>query len=1189
MLDGRYELVERVGTGGMGVVWRVFDAEWGRDLALKLPLPAVLESPVLRERYLREAETWIGLGVHPHIVQCWFVTEIEGVPALFLDYLTGGSLADWMDEGHIEPGQWELIIEIAMQAAEGLAYAHSKGVIHRDVKPENLLIRGDERVCVTDFGLVKTAVEESEVLPSGLLESSSGVTCVGAFLGTPRYAAPEQWGAAELVGPPADIYALGVTLYEMCAGRRPFDHDDEDIPPMDLVRRHLSLPPPDPRDFEPSVPAELAELCLRMLDKDPGKRPPQMGAVREALQLVHRKLSGRNFRPAAPLLETQTSDVLNNQAVSLHSLGKVAEAEEALRRGLDLDPGHPECLYNLVQLQRRSGRIGHLEALRRLKQARAYYPLSLLSLEQGKAEEALLALQEVQPHELSSAGLHHRARGDALMVLGDYVAAGQAYAEAELAMPKDTAIALRRRLASAGRGRLPGGAIHFPSAKPLPVGGKIDPLAHLKLDVHASAVIEVTQTSVVSRSLREGDAEIWVARCPSAGRVSRIWIAEDRLAIADSRGFEIRELPSMQLLGRREGRLLACTPRVDYMIVLEGSSPSLVVLETGEFQHIDTGGQKPGDGPFLAAFDRQGQALILLLPSGNLATLDEYNRAIVESWPSRVDGHQEVSCLAVTADRVVVVGLANGTIRGYNLNTRTVDFATQVDDVPRTLEVCSGGTRLIVRTARDGFFILSRGGQVLLSGDGALAVEPQGQRALVAYQGRLVLLNLNPLHEVREWPQREVSPLQSAGFSADGRLAVTLSISGSCSVWEVDETNRVYQRELLMSPGRSYADILSADEQFHRHMSLAREALARREFSESQRHWRRARKVPGYGQRAVALDFGWQLLQKLKRHELEAVWERLSIEEASPFTMDLHPKGRRLLFCHGQEARLALDQDGSVRTMWTASRPDPIMLARFVQSGEESLVLTVDASGQAALHNPADGSLDEFSLDGAPLAQVALHGSLLTFQGRNGGLGQYDLADGSYYFREEALPLQLIVPWRKGKVLATTSESLGILDLAKPGSALEPLRLGLAITKVPCFMENLLERGLLVLGFTSGTLRILDVKGSGVLAALPHGEGNIVTSFQLLAELSVAVTTTARGQICFWDLLTQQSLEEFVVHQNGVAQARASQSGRYLLTSECVGTLRYWETSWTTGELRGKGKEVSWPFRRKSGGLFTSG
>ncbi len=516
VLEGRYELIKLVGAGGMGVVWRVFDREWDRDLALKMPRPAVLNSPILRERYVREAETWIGLGVHPHIVQCWFVTEMHGVPALFLDYLTGGSLKSWIDDGHVKPGQWDLIIEIAMQVAEGLAYAHSKGVIHRDVKPENLLIRGDERVCVTDFGIVKTVDTREIKGKAGVAaEENSGMTGVGAYLGTPLYGAPEQWGAAERVGPSADLYALGVTLYEMCCGRRPFDAPGEDPPPELLIQRHLQEPPPDPREFYAGVPAELARLCLLMLAKNPAKRPPHMLAVREFLSSIYHKLTGKSFRAPAPLLGAQSPDVLNNQAVSLVNLGKLTQAVETLRRGLRLDPGHPECLYNLVCLEKRHGRIGHLEALRRLKHARAYYPLALLSIEEGMAADAYDLLRSLNPDDLPSPGLVHRATGDALMYLGHYGAAERAYAKAHELMSRDAVAEQRRRLA-AEKGRDPSGAIHFPSPDPRHINRSSDPSLRLLLDEEGEGLVGLTQSTATYLSLQEGGFAAEVAR-PTSG------------------------------------------------------------------------------------------------------------------------------------------------------------------------------------------------------------------------------------------------------------------------------------------------------------------------------------------------------------------------------------------------------------------------------------------------------------------------------------------------------------------------------------------------------------------------------------------------------------------------------------------------------------------------------------------------
>lgn len=1178
VLDDRYELIGLVGEGGMGVVWRVFDREWGRDLALKLPRPLVLESPILRERYVREAETWIGLGVHPHIVQCWFVTEVDGVPALFLDYLTGGSLANWMDDGHLRPGQWDLIVELAMQAAEGLAYAHSKGVIHRDVKPENLLIRGDERVCVTDFGLVKTAVEEPSAVPASLLEGDPGTTYGSAYLGTPRYAAPEQWGAAQTVTPSADMYALGVTLFEMCAGRRPFDHDREDPSPADIIRRHLFDPVPDPRDFNPSVPPDLAYLCLQMLEKEPAKRPSEMVALRQALHRIHQRLTPRVFRPAAPLLGAQSPDVLNNQAVSLHSLGKSGEAVETLRRGLGLDPGHPECLYNLVQIEKRSGRIGFTEALRRLEQARAYYPLALLLLEHGLPADALSCLGRVRPEGLFSPGPHHRARGDALMYLARYEEAEQAYRQAQQHMPKDAAAEGRRALAARRTGVDPAGAVCFPSPYAIERNEDTDFTRQVLLDEGGEGLLILSQEDAVYSPLGAPEKQVKVSRSEDAGRISQTWISSERVLLADSQGYEFRGLPSMRLQARREGRLLACAPGMERVLADHRDSLHLYLMKKGRVQRLPTPGRGPSEGPVLAAFDPSGQRLSILLGSGRLARLDESRGLVLEPWPSRVADHQQARCMACATDGSVFLGLASGKVSCYDSSARAVRFSLDFDQVPRSIEICAGGSRVIVRTTLGGFFLLDREGAVLLSGDGPLAVAPDDQRVLLLSGGEQALYSLDPLHELRRWPEAQTRTAKSVAFSGDGRLAVVLDVSGSFTVWQTDESSRVYQRELLMSPGRSYADILSAHQHFHRHLEAAREALDRGEALESHRHLQRARKVPGYGQGGPALDFAWQLLGTLRRDRLEAVWEQWSVAGPGLGDIDLHPDGKHVLFCFADRATVAVHEDGAARTVWTTQLSETICLLRYVQRRDRSIVVIAGESGRVTLHDADDGSLlDGFNLDGGPVRRMLLHPSAITYLCHDGSLGQYSLLGGMHHVRAWAGdPLRSFAPWRGDKVLAATSERFGLLDLSRPEADFEKLQLGLEITKTPCFVEYLAERGLLVLGFLSGKLRILDVGGAGVLATLAHGEGQVVTAFALLAELAVAVTTTACGQLVFWDLRSEQPLDRFEAHREGVSSLRSSRAGRFLLTAGRDGLIRLWETCWTTRAGRKTDREVPW-------------
>jgi tetratricopeptide (TPR) repeat protein len=1176
-LEGRYEVIELVGEGGMGVVWRVFDREWDRDLALKLPRPVVLESPVLRDRYVREAETWIGLGVHPHIVQCWFVTEVQGVPALFLDYLTGGSLANWMDDGHLRPGQWDLIVELAMQAAEGLAYAHSKGVVHRDVKPENLLVRGDERVCVTDFGLVKTGVAQAEEEDRLPLPGGDRPAANSTYLGTPSYAAPEQWGTAEQVGPSADMYALGVTLYEMCAGRRPFDHEDEDATPGDIIRRHLFEPVPDPREFQPGIPTELAHLCMAMLDKEPNRRPPQMIALREALHDIHRKLTPRKFRAAAPLPGAQSPDVLNNQAVSLHSLGKSGQAIETLRRGLGLDPGHPECLYNLVQIERRAGHIDALEALRRLEQARAYYPLALLLLEQGLPERALACLHEVRPELLSSPGLYHRARGDALMYLERFAEAEEAYLQAREHMPKDAAAEQRQMLAAAATGTDAEGAVHFPSSRPVHQQDQQNYAVQISLDQTGDALILVSQAQAVFQPWRDPQSAVRVERPRDGGRVLTHRVAGERMVIADTRGYEFRSLPSLRLMACREGRLLACSSDLTYVLTEDEGSLHLYDMEKFRVRRLPN--QVPGAsaGTLLAAFDRAGENLRLLLSRGQLASLDEELGVVAEPWPGRVEGYQQARCLAVGPEGETVVGLADGTVRCYHPGQETVLFDLQLEGTPRAVEIAAAGTRVLVRTIRGHFFLLDRRGQVLLRGDGPLTISPDGERALILSAGQQILFRLDPLHELRRWPHAQTETAKSVAFSGDGRMAVVLDVSGSFALWQTDESSRVYQRELLMSPGRGYADILSAHEQFQRHLEAAQEALQRDKPQESHRHLQRARKVPGYGQGGPALDFAWRLLRTLPRDSLESVWEQWSLAGCEADDIDLHPDGRQLLYSVEGQATMVVYQDGVARPVWSISRDEPIRFLRYVQRRDRSIVVMAGQSGQVTLHDSDSGQqLDEFSLEGGAVTRMLLHPSAITYLCQDGSLGQYSLVGGMHRLRGFAPgTIELFAPYQGDRVMATTDQRFGLLDLSQTRSDIEPLP-GLQISKTPCFVDYLAERELLVLAFDSGKLRLLELGGAGVLATLAHGEGTVVTAFLLLPELSVAITTTACGRIVFWDLFTEQPLEQFLAHRDGVNQLRGSQGGRFLLTCGSDGMVRYWETCWTTREARPGDRVLPW-------------
>lgn len=258
---GGYQLVERVGAGGVGMIYKAVAAD--RPLAaVKLLLPDFRHDVEFRERFLREHSLGRMLE-HESIVRTLEGGEQDGTLYLVMEFLKGPTLKALM-AGHSLTVEESLTL--LRRILPGLAYAHERGVVHRDVKPENVLITEDGQVKVIDFGLAR--------LPGG-----QRVTRTGTALGTPSYMAPEQITGRD-PDPRSDQYSAGVLMFHMLTGRLPFEH----VNPMAVAMAHMSEPPPSLRSLRPSVPEGLERIVLRMLSKDPEHRYPDIHAVLAALK-----------------------------------------------------------------------------------------------------------------------------------------------------------------------------------------------------------------------------------------------------------------------------------------------------------------------------------------------------------------------------------------------------------------------------------------------------------------------------------------------------------------------------------------------------------------------------------------------------------------------------------------------------------------------------------------------------------------------------------------------------------------------------------------------------------------------------------------------------------------------------------------------------------------------------------------
>jgi serine/threonine-protein kinase len=284
-----YELLEELGRGGMGVVYKAHHKRMDIPVALKMVLAGAHASDDQLARFEDEART-LAQHRHPNIVQIYNVDEHDGLPYIALEYVGGGTLADQIGGKPMDP---EVAAEHARTLAAAMAYAHGAGtypVIHRDLKPANVLVAEDGTLKITDFGLAKAIEEESGgdeptvVVVAGSRGrpgSGSGSTRTGAIMGTPSYMAPEQaWGRTEQIGPASDQYAVGVMLYEMLTGRPPLQAAHR-LQTLELVRHQEPVPP---TRLQPRIPRDLETICLRALQKEPHKRYPSCADLAEDLR-----------------------------------------------------------------------------------------------------------------------------------------------------------------------------------------------------------------------------------------------------------------------------------------------------------------------------------------------------------------------------------------------------------------------------------------------------------------------------------------------------------------------------------------------------------------------------------------------------------------------------------------------------------------------------------------------------------------------------------------------------------------------------------------------------------------------------------------------------------------------------------------------------------------------------------------
>jgi len=366
---------------------------------MKQPRPEHFADEDSKENFTRECQTWINLGLHPHIVSCYYVREVEGIPTIFSEWMDGGSLADIMGNGKLYAGteteQGERILDIAIQFARGLHYAHEcrdengepQGLIHQDVKPGNLLLTGEWEAKVADFGLARARaiLTMGEIDMAGPAESGGSnkktmYQHAGGY--TPAYCSMEQMDGHKLTRS-TDIYSWAVSVMEMYVGSLPWANG--------VVAGLNCL-----EYFETArilMPDDMKKLLANCLKSEESERPRDFFVVEEELLRIYQETTGRSYPRPVSKAASDTADSLNNRALSFLDLNKPEEAERCWERALRNNPNHIDSIFNRNLYLWRSGKIDDTEVLEQMRSNAAVteHPsgnelITQLERESGKTE-----------------------------------------------------------------------------------------------------------------------------------------------------------------------------------------------------------------------------------------------------------------------------------------------------------------------------------------------------------------------------------------------------------------------------------------------------------------------------------------------------------------------------------------------------------------------------------------------------------------------------------------------------------------------------------------------------------------------------------------------------------------------------------------------------------------------------------
>jgi WD40 repeat protein/serine/threonine protein kinase len=813
-----YDVKEILGEGGMGKVYRVHHRGWNVDLALKRPKAQELIKAGGAETFTREAEAWVNLGLHAHIVSCYYVRTLHGIPCVFAEYVEGGSLADWIRSRRLyeggPPEALERVLDIAIQMAWGLDYAHDQGLVHQDVKPANVMMTPDGTAKVTDFGLARAGARRRAGAVRGA--GAQGDTLLATVGGmTPAYASPEQ-ARGEPLSRKTDVWSWAVSVLEMFLGEVTWLSGQAAREVLALYRDS------EPADSAlPPMPDQVARLLLKCFSESPRERPQDQKEIAAALQGVYQGVAGKPHGRQRPR-QAEDADSLNNRAVSQLDLERPDQAEGLWESALRIEPHHIQSTYNQGLHLWRVARLDDAELLSRLGEAsrslsgdwNAGYLTALVHLERGDYETALNILEpmlrahpsapEIQA-ALAAAKAHLH---DASKLMRTFE--GHEKSVCSISLSDDARVAL---------------------------SGSEDRKLKLWEIASGRCLVSLDVDRPVRASCLSGDGR--VALSGNADRTLTLWdpAAGRRRTFAGRKGFfkgysSHRSWVSAVCLDR-DGHH-AISGSYDRMVKLwEAATGRCLRTFKGHKAQVTAVGLND-DGRIAVSGDGDGTLKVWNVTSGRCL--------------HTIKTHGRIASLCLSRDgRVALSGGSEKTLRLWDLSSG------------RCERVLSGHHRGVtsVGLSADGLFALS-------------GSEDSTVKLWNATTGRC-------LHTF-EGHGAEVT---AVCLSADGRLAFSGTSEGVLKLWQLSSAASFRASPALCLVRKSEA-VLSLELAYQEAVANAREALSRGDAPVCARHVRSARSLEGFSRGRAALEIWHALYKRLPKKCLSGAWEAGAFEGRSP-------------------------------------------------------------------------------------------------------------------------------------------------------------------------------------------------------------------------------------------------------------------------------------------------------------------